>query len=458
MVTGSILLDLVIILVMFFFAGYFVACEFALVQSRPTALEEELEDENTSKKRKRKIKLELKMVRNLNEYLSTTQVGVSLAGIILGWIGESFAVEVFVDLFGASGLGMNAAAAHGLGVAIGVLLLTYLEVVFTEILPKNLSIDMPLKVLNAVSGPLHYFHVMFYPFVWLLNVSASGVVKMLGLPVANENDEALSQSEILSVSKAAVKNGDLEKDDYLYMRRAFELNDKTARDVMIDRTQLKTIDITSTDAEAIETYLNTKFSRLPVVKDNDKDDILGYVYIYDLIQQSQVNPDKPIKSLIRDISTTSETTPIAMVLQQMITNHQPIVVVIDEYGGTSGIITDKDIYEELFGTVRDEIDPANHASIFRQPNGTYKISGKLNTYDFEKFFDVDIKPFEGSDIVTLSGFIIEHNPHIKVGDVVRLGDFEFKVLTYENSFIDWFEVKKVDPLPDEDDDDEKDKD
>lgn len=456
MVTGSIFVDLVIILVMFFFAGYFVACEFALVQSRPTALQEELDDENTSAKRKHKIKLEMKMVTNLNEYLSTTQVGVSLAGIILGWIGESFAVEIFVDLFGASGIGLSSAAAHGFGVVIGVLILTYLEVVFTEILPKNLSIDMPLKVLAVVSGPLHYFHIMFYPFVWLLNVSAAGVVKMLGLPVANENDEALSQSEILSVSKAAVKNGDLEKDDYLYMRRVFELNDKTARDVMIDRTRLKTIDIDTTDEEAIETYLNTKFSRLPVVKDNDKDDILGYVYIYDLIQQAQINKEKPIKSLIRKISTTSETTPIAMVLQQMISNHQPIVVVIDEYGGTSGIVTDKDIYEELFGTVRDEIDTVNHAAIFRQPNGTYKIGGKMNTYDFEKLFDTDIKAFDGSDIVTLSGFIIENNSHIKVGDVVKLGDFEFKVLAYENSFIDWFGVKKIEPETD-DDQDESDK-
>ena len=183
---------------------------------------------------------------------------------------------------------------------------------------------------------------------------------------------------------------------------------------------------------------------------------MGYVYIYDLIQQAQINKEKPIKSLIRKISTTSETTPIAMVLQQMISNHQPIVVVIDEYGGTSGIITDKDIYEELFGTVRDEIDTVNHAAIFRQPNGTYKIGGKMNTYDFEKLFDTDIKAFDGSDIVTLSGFIIENNPHIKVGDVVKLGDFEFKVLTYENSFIDWFGVKKIEPETD-DDQDESDK-
>ncbi|ANZ57515.1 hemolysin [Fructilactobacillus lindneri] len=449
MVTGSIFVDLVIILVTFFFAGFFVACEFALVQSRPTALQEELEDDHTTPKRKKKIEREIMMVKNLNEYLSTTQVGVSLAGIILGWIGETFAIEIFVDLMGVSGMGHNSVTAHGIGVILGIVLLTYLEVVFTEILPKNLSIDMPIQVLNVISTPLHYCHVIFYPFVWLLNTSATGIVKLLGMPVANENDEALSQSEILSVSKAAVKNGALEKNDYLYMRRAFELNDKTARDIMIDRTQLKTIDVNATVNEAIETYLRTKFSRLPVVKDNNKDDILGYVYIYDLIQQAQINPNKPITGLIRKISTTSETTPIAMVLQQMIKYHQPIVVVIDEYGGTSGIITDKDIYEELFGAVRDEIDPSIHVSIFKQTNGSYKISGKLNTHDFEKFFDTQIKAFNESDIVTLSGFIIENNPDVKVGDVFKIGNFKFKVINYENSFINWFEVTEIEPNHDD---------
>ncbi|USS93210.1 hemolysin family protein [Fructilactobacillus ixorae] len=443
MVTGSIFIDLVIILVTFFLAGFFVACEFALVQTRTTALQEELDDDHTSTKRKRKLTRELHMVKNLNEYLSTTQVGVSLAGIILGWIGETFAIELFVDILGHGGMGAPSATAHGIGAILGIIVLTYLEVVFTEILPKNLSIDMPLKVLDVVSTPLHYCHVIFYPFVWLLNVSAAGVVKMLGLPVANENDEALSQSEILSVSKAAVQNGDLEQNDYLYMRRAFELNDKTARDIMIDRTQLKTVDVNDTVNDAIETYLSTKYSRLPVVKDNDKDDILGYVYIYDLIKQAQINPDKPITNLIRKIDTTSETTTISIVLQQMIHNHQPIVVVIDEYGGTSGIITDKDIYEELFGTVRDEIDPSSHTYIFKQPNGSYKISGKLNTYDFEKYFDTQIKEFNESDVVTIAGFVIEHYPHIKVGDIVQIGNFKFKVLDYENSFINWFEVTEV---------------
>ncbi|WP_367295889.1 hemolysin family protein [Levilactobacillus yonginensis] len=433
--SGQIVVNLIIILITFFFAAFFVACEFALVQTRPSALEEKIAE---SDKPSTKLNRAMKMVTNLNEYLSTTQVGVSLAGIILGWIGETFFVDLLLD--GIAPAHLNGATAHTIAVIFGVLLLTYLEVVFTEIVPKNISIDMPMKVLMLVVTPLHYCHVLFYPFVWLLNSSASGVVRLMGLKVANESDEVFSQAEILNLSRSAVEGGELEKNDLVYMQRAFELNDKVAKDIMIDRTQLEVIDITSTVKEALTVYLQERFSRLPVVADNDKDKILGYVYNYDLIRQTQVDSSIRVDKLIRDISTTPETTPITQVLQQMIKKRTPIVVVVDEYGGTSGIITDKDIYEELFGTVRDEIDDANDQYIFKQPNGTFQVNGKMTTYDFERYFNTDIKGFEASDTVTMAGFIIDNYPDVKVNDVIQLKNFDLKVLDYENSFINWLEV------------------
>ncbi|WP_061776782.1 hemolysin family protein [Levilactobacillus senmaizukei] len=433
--SGQIVVNLIIILITFLFAAFFVACEFALVQTRPSALEEKIEDLD---KPSVKLNRAMKMVTNLNEYLSTTQVGVSLAGIILGWIGETFFVDILLD--GLAPAHLNGATAHTISVIVGVLLLTYLEVVFTEIVPKNISIDMPMKVLMLVVTPLHYCHVLFYPFVWLLNSSASGVVKLMGLKVANESDEVFSQAEILNLSRSAVEGGELEKNDLVYMQRAFELNDKVAKDIMIDRTQLEVIDITSTVKDALNVYLQERFSRLPVVADNDKDKILGYVYNYDLIRQQQVDSSIRVDKLIRDISTTPETTPITQVLSQMIKKRTPIVVVVDEYGGTSGIITDKDIYEELFGTVRDEIDDANDQYIFKQPNGTYQVNGKMTTYDFERYFNTDIKGFESTETVTMAGFIIDNYPNIKVNDVIHLENFDLKVLDYENSFINWLEV------------------
>ena len=450
--SGQIVVNLVIILITFFFAAFFVACEFALVQTRPSALQEKIDD---LEKPSAKLTRAMKMVTNLNEYLSTTQVGVSLAGIILGWIGETFFVDILLK--GIAPMHINNATAHTVAAIIGVLLLTYLEVVFTEIVPKNISIDMPMKVLMLVVTPLHYCHVIFYPFVWLLNTSATGVVKMMGLKVANESDEVFSQAEILNLSRSAVEGGELEKNDLVYMQRAFELNDKVAKDIMIDRTQLEVIDITTTVKQALMVYLQERFSRLPVVADNDKDKILGYVYNYDLIRQQQVDSSVKIDKLLRDITTTPETTPITQVLQQMIKHQTPIVVVVDEYGGTSGIITDKDIYEELFGTVRDEIDDANYQYIFKQPNGTFQVNGKMTTYDFERYFNVDIKDFESTDTVTLAGYIIDNYPDVKSNDVVHLENFDLKVLDYENSFINWFEVtvNPVQPKPsliDEDED------
>ncbi|MFD1550128.1 hemolysin family protein [Levilactobacillus fuyuanensis] len=433
--SGQIVVNLIIILITFFFAAFFVACEFALVQTRPSALEEKIAERD---KPSVKLNRAMKMVTNLNEYLSTTQVGVSLAGIILGWIGETFFVDLLLD--GIAPAHLNTATTHTISVIVGVLLLTYLEVVFTEIVPKNISIDMPMKVLMLIVTPLHYCHILFYPFVWLLNTSASGVVRLMGLKVANESDEVFSQAEILNLSRSAVEGGQLEKNDLVYMQRAFELNDKVAKDIMIDRTQLEVIDITSSVKEALNVYLQERFSRLPVVADGDKDKVLGYVYNYDLIRQQQVDSSVRVDKLIRDISTTPETTPITEVLQQMIKKRTPIVVVVDEYGGTSGIITDKDIYEELFGTVRDEIDDANDQYIFKQPNGTFQVNGKMTTYDFERYFNTDIKGFETTETVTMAGFIIDNYPNVKVNDVIQLKNFDLKVLDYENSFINWLEV------------------
>ncbi|WP_143462730.1 hemolysin family protein [Levilactobacillus enshiensis] len=455
--SGQIVVNLIIILITFFFAAFFVACEFALVQTRPSALEEKIA---ALDKPSTKLNRAMKMVTNLNEYLSTTQVGVSLAGIILGWIGETFFVDLLLG--GIAPAHLNTATAHTISVIVGVLLLTYLEVVFTEIVPKNISIDMPMKVLMLIVTPLHYCHVLFYPFVWLLNTSASGVVKMMGLKVANESDEVFSQAEILNLSRSAVEGGELEKNDLVYMQRAFELNDKVAKDIMIDRTQLIVIDITSNVKEALTVYLQERFSRLPVVADNDKDKILGYVYNYDLIRQQQVDSHVRVDKLIRDISTTPETTPITQVLQQMIKKRTPIVVVVDEYGGTSGIITDKDIYEELFGTVRDEIDDANDQYIFKQPSGTFQVNGKMTTYDFERYFNVDIKEFESTETVTMAGYIIDNYPDVKVNDVIHLENFDLKILDYENSFINWLEVtvntpqKQIEFHDTDDKDDKKD--
>ncbi|MCC4397323.1 hemolysin family protein [Limosilactobacillus reuteri] len=434
---GQLFTNFIIIIITFIFAAFFVAAEFALVQARVTALEEMQAKRD---KPSAKITRAIKMVTNLTEYLSTTQVGVSICGIILGWVGEGTIEELLTDALSLPSWSLNNSVIHVISAIVGVLLLTYFEVVLTEIVPKNISIDIPIKTLMFVTTPLHYFHITFYPFVWLLNSSANGIVKMLGMKPADESQDVLSQSEIISLSRNAVKGGELEHNDLLYMERAFDFNDKVAKDIMIDRTQLTVIDINKTVNDAIKLYLKTKYSRLPVVADNDKDKILGYVFNYDLIRQKQINGDVSLAKVLRHMPTTPETTPITEVLKLMISTRVPMVVVVDEYGGTSGIITDKDIYEELFGTVRDEIDNVSDNMISKIGENQYQVDGKTTIYDFERFFHVELKDSEDSDVVTLSGYVLDNYHNIHEGETIKLANLDLKIQDYRHSYIDSFIV------------------
>lgn len=434
MSNGQALTNLIIILVVFYFAAFFVAAEFAIVSVRKSALESALE---AGEGNKRKLKLALNMVSNMNEYLSTTQVGVTTTGIILGWLGADTLATLLTDLLGF--MPLNKTSIVAISAVLGVVILTYLEVVITEIVPKNISIDMPMKVMMFIVTPLHYFHVVFYPFVWLLNVSASGIVKLVGLKPAGEEEDVLSQNEILNISKNAVHGGAIDKDDFVYMQRAFDFNDKVAKDIMIDRTSLEVVDVTDTVRGVINKYLQKKFTRFPVVANNDKDKILGYVYIYDMIRQAQVDDSVRVSKVMRTIITVPEVTPIQKLLQSMVQKQTPIVVVLDEYGGTSGIVTDRDIYEELFGTVKDEADDVSLEDIIDNEDGTYKVSGKTTLYDFERYFKFRDKDFQESESVTIAGYLLE-NYKVKLSSVITIGQFDIKITEFNRNYIEWLEV------------------
>ena len=431
MSNGQALTNLIIVLVVFYFAAFFVAAEFAIVSVRKSALESALE---AGEGNRRKLKLALNMVSNMNEYLSTTQVGVTTTGIILGWLGADTLATLLTDLLGF--MPLNKTSIVAISAVLGVVILTYLEVVITEIVPKNISIDMPMKVMMFIVTPLHYFHVIFYPFVWLLNVSASGIVKLVGLKPAGEEEDVLSQNEILNISKNAVHGGAIDKDDFVYMQRAFDFN---AKDIMIDRTSLEVVDVTDTVRGVINKYLQKKFTRFPVVANNDKDKILGYVYIYDMIRQAQVDDSVRVSKVMRTIITVPEVTPIQKLLQSMVQKQTPIVVVLDEYGGTSGIVTDRDIYEELFGTVKDEADDVSLEDIIDNGDGTYKVSGKTTLYDFERYFKFRDKDFQESESVTIAGYLLE-NYKVKLGSVITIGQFDIKITEFNRNYIEWLEV------------------
>ena len=401
---------LLVIILILLLAALFTLLEYSVVKVRPSELQE--------LRQTRKVKRAEHMVNNLNEYLSTAQVGVTMTSLVLGWIGDQFITDLLLKIHL-----IPREVLVPLAPVIGVLIFTFFHAVFTDLVPKNMAIDRPVQILLAIVHPIQFFHTIFYPFVWLFAVTAAWITKLLGYNVQPEED-TYSQNEIMTLSQQSEKAGEMDKEDVLFMRRAFEMNDKVAEDIMIDRTQLAVIDIQASIEDAAKLYFEKKFTRFPVVANNDKDHILGYVFAYDIMRQNQINPQQSIRTIMRRIPIVYENEPITNVLQTMVKKQVPIVVVQDEYGGTSGIVTDKDIYEELFGTVGEEIDHATSDMIEKKNpdskgNPTYEVSGKMPLDDFERFFNTKIDQFENSEVTTLTGFFLERQYDMKVGQPDR---------------------------------------
>ncbi|WP_373842549.1 hemolysin family protein [Limosilactobacillus sp.] len=427
---------LLVIIFILFIAALFTLLEYSVVKVRPSELKE--------LKQTRKVKHAEHMVNNLNEYLSTAQVGVTMTSLILGWIGDQFISDLLMKI---SIVPTN--VREVVSPILGVLIFTFFHAVFTDLVPKNMAIDRPVPILLSIVHVVQFFHTIFYPFVWLFAVAAAGITKLLGFSVRPEED-TYSQNEIVTLSRQSEKAGEMDKEDVVFMQRAFEMNDKVAADIMIDRTQLSVIDIKATIADAAKLYFEKKFTRFPVVANNDKDHILGYIFSYDVMRQNQINPEQSIRTIMRKIPIVYESERITKVLQTMIRKQVPIVVVQDEYGGTSGIITDKDIYEELFGTVGEEIDHATSDMIEKKGpdakgNQTYEVSGKMPLDDFERYFHTKIEQFENSEVTTLTGFFLERQYDLKVGQPIRVDNFSFIPQDLQNAYVNKFKVIYIRP-------------
>ncbi|MCM0598577.1 hemolysin family protein [Periweissella fabalis] len=437
----SYLINVVVIVLVLMLAVLFTLTEYALVRVRVSALRALKEGRNGST---RLIDAAIHMTENLTEYLSTAQVGITLTSLILGWIGEVTIADAIV----ATGI-LPANVAQGISSIIAILLFTVIHAVFTDLVPKNIAIADPVKILLFIVRPVRFFHIVLYPLIFILDRTANLFTHLLGYPTAADED-IYSQNEILSLSKNAAKAGELDEEDLTFMERAFDMNDKVAVDIMVDRTSMCVVDVDTTIHEALEIYIQERYSRLPIIADGDKDKVIGYVYTYDLIRQGRINDSEPVVKIMRDIPAVPENMDVHDVLKVMVAKRAPITIVVDEYGGTSGLITDKDIYEELFGSVRDEIDDVADDYIQKLGNYKYKVSGKVSLYDLERYFDVNIKDFEEDEAVTLTGYVLNHEPDFRTGDVMHVANFEIKALDYDNAYINEFEITKLAPEINED--------
>ncbi|MFV0560246.1 MAG: hemolysin family protein [Enterococcus sp.] len=426
-------LNFLILFLMIAITAFFVASEFALVKIRRSRLEQ-LEKEGV-----KNAALALKVTHHLDDYLSATQLGITLTGLIIGWVGEGSVAALLEPVIGK--IPFFEAISGTIAVAIGFIVVTFIDVVLGELLPKSYSIVNTEKVVLFVVKPLHYFYRVMFPFIWLLNHSASQIGKLLGVKLVSEGEETLTQEELTLVALNSYEQGELSKEEYRYLENVFDFDDTLAKDIQVDRTSMEVFDSTDTVHEAIVASLKQGHTRYPVIA-GSKDQVLGYVTLPDLIKQSFVNDQVPVSELLEEPIVTTENIPIKKLLTVMRKQGNHIAILKDEYGGTSGLVTIEDILEEIVGEIRDETD-LDEALIAKQEDGSYIVSGKMTLDDFERYFDVTISEFDTSNFATLAGFVTNYQKDIHLGSKITLPGFTFTVLDYQHAHIDYFKVERV---------------
>ncbi len=435
-------LSLLLVLFFLLMNAFFVAAEFSLVRIRKSQVEI-LADEGRSG-----AKFAQTVANNVNAYLSACQLGITLASLALGWLGEPAVSELIHPLFAAFGL--PDAVISGIAVAIGFIVITALHIVVGELIPKSLAIFSTERYALFTAAPLVWFYRITYPIMWLFNTITNGVMKMLGHDVANEH-EVYTDEEIKLLIDESTESGLIDPEQNEYVDNIFDLGDKDAEAIMTPRTDLICLDLDDTLEENMAVVMRYKYTRYPVCRDS-KDRIVGFAHVKDLYTMPKNATMADLR--IRTIQAVPEGVSIAKLLQTLQEKRTKIAVVIDEHGGTAGIVTMSDIMEQIVGRIDDEYQHGDTNDVVKLDDGSLLIDGSMPIGDVEEL--IGFVPEEASECETAGGLLLSLFDRIPAeGDVVATEDERgdkatFTVLDMDRHRIDKIRVE-LEKYPENDD-------
>ncbi|WP_018887242.1 hemolysin family protein [Paenibacillus massiliensis] len=384
-------------------SGFFVATEFAIIKVRSSRV-----DQLVVEGRKNALALQ-RVVSNLDGYLSACQLGITITALGLGWLGEPTVVKLLEPLF--LSLHINDELGHVLAFVISFILVTYLHVVIGELAPKTLAIRKAESVSLLTSQPIIWFNRIMYPFIWLLNGSANRLVRLFGLQPASEHEEAHSQEEIQIILSESVESGKINNTEYGYVNRIFAFDETVAKEIMVPRTDMVVLYTTRSLQENMQTIQEEQYTRFPVATDS-KDQIIGMINTKQLFLEHNKNPEVDFNSLIQPILTVPEVIPVNDLLKRMQKQQVHIALLVDEYGGTSGLITIEDIIEEIVGEIRDEFDTDERREVEPLSENSYLVDGKVILSDLSDLTGLDL---EDEEVDTVGGWVYSRVPEPRIG-------------------------------------------
>lgn len=430
----DIFISILITLLFVFLNGFFVAAEFAIVKVRSSQLE--LKAQAGS----RAAALSKKIVTHLDSYLAATQFGITIASLALGWIGEPVVSKIIKEIIGLFNIELAPSVLSTVSLITAFIIITILHIVLGELAPKSLAIQRSEQTTLAVAYPLHGFYWICRPFIWLLNGIANLVLKMVGLHTVSEQ-EVYSSDELRYLVDQAKESGKVDSTEFDIIQNAFDFSERTARQIMVPRTQVVSIDVNDYDEKTLEFVIEEGYSRIPCYEDNI-DNTIGVVHLKDILKKMRISSGNVnIRSIIRPVSFTPETKRIGQLLKEFQVKHQQIAMVLNEYGGVEGVITMEDILEELVGEIQDEYD--NEIPFVEQTGeNTYSVIATAAISDINDELPHPIDKDKQYD--TLAGYLIDKFGRIpNTHDKLEAEDYQFTVIKKNKTSIVVVQLKDL---------------
>lgn len=360
--------------------GFFVASEFSIVKVRPSRLDALLKEGN------RQAVYAKKVTEHLDAFLSVTQLGITIASLGLGWIGEPTVAKILHPFFSLVQLPEN--VEHTLAFVLGFGVITALHIVMGELVPKSLSIQRTEQIVLFVSGPLLLFDKLMYPAVWFLNHVANWTLRRFGVDAASEAEEAHNEDEIRILMEESHKHGYIDKTELTYLDNVFDFSDRRASDIMVPRTDMVCLYLEDSWEDNIKTALEERMTRYPICNE-DKDHIVGFLHIKDLLRSLNAGQKPDLRTLARDVLLVPESLPISKLLRMLQKHRSQLAVLVDEYGGTAGMVTVEDILEEIVGEIQDEFDE-ERPEVEEKSSRTYSVDGKMLLEEVNDSFELEL--------------------------------------------------------------------
>ena len=421
-------LNLTVVLFLVFCNAFFVISEFAIVKIRRTKLEE------LAHAGSKRAKIALEINEHLNTYLSATQLGITLASLGLGWLGEPAVSRLLEDLFG-SFFENQQVLLHSLSFGVAFTFITLLHVVLGELVPKSMAIQDTEHYALFVAMPLYSFNKICTPIIWCFDHVSSWILKLMKVQKADENEDAHSEEEIKLIIDASQKGGVIDDTESEIIQNAINFSEIFAHEIMVPRQDMKCIYRNDSFDEVIAFVRENKHTRFPLC-DQDKDQILGMLHIRDLLEYKDAPQKDILNRLVRKVLFVPENKSISDVLHEMMKKRIQLAIVVDEYGGTAGLLTMEDILEELVGEIQDEHDGVAEAACKCIDEKTYEFDG---VYLVEDAYEDMGLPYHELEESTMGGYLFN-----LLGEEPNVGDkAEDEYCVYEVLRVDNMRITRM---------------